>query len=61
MESRRSSTDLGGAMMTRYQCEGGKGCMKPCELEDFTGYADEPNTEGFCRFTGEPKHWDVVR
>jgi len=35
--------------------------MKPCEIEDFTEYVDEPNTEGFCRFTGEAKQWDVIK
>ena len=43
----------------RYKCEGDKGCCKPCELEDFQEFA-EPNEEGFCRYTGEKKHWCLV-
>lgn len=45
--------------MTKYVCEGGKGCCKPCELDDFTG-GIEPNEDGHCRFTGEPKKWTVA-
>jgi plasmid maintenance system antidote protein VapI len=36
--------------------------MKPCELQDFQSPEGlEPNCEGFCRFTGEPKRWEAVR
>ena len=44
--------------MVKYQCEGGQGCMEPCTLEDNQEDGiNEPNEEGFCRFTGEPKTW----
>ena len=46
--------------MTRYRCEGGKGCVKPCEIDDFTEGV-EPNTIGYCRYTGESKTWTLIR
>jgi hypothetical protein len=34
--------------------------MKPCELEDFMELT-EPNTVGYCRYTGVPKQWAVTQ
>jgi len=53
--------------MTIYRCEGGQGCMEPCTLNDhqediIDGHViNEPNEDGFCRFTGEPKHWGAIK
>jgi hypothetical protein len=44
--------------MTMWVCEGGKGCMKPCELNDFMEFSNVESSEvGYCRYTGELKTW----
>jgi hypothetical protein len=47
--------------MVKYECEGGRGCNKPCTLEDHQEDGiNEPNEEGFCRFDGTPKKWKCL-